>query len=97
MTQYLFRCGLRAFFKRPANGVEMSRFDDLQFHHFVGQQTDAPARVPGGRLGTGQGDQPRLSLAVEDRLDRRMHPLLAGQYRRHPLFHQLPAHLDGHG
>ncbi len=26
----------------------MSPLDDLQFHHLVGQQTDAPARVPAG-------------------------------------------------
>ncbi len=49
-------------FEQPARGT----IDDVEFHDFVFQQPQGPARASLGRLGTSQGNQFGFLLAVEN-------------------------------
>src|SRR6516165_10291496 len=62
----------------------MRRGYDLAFHNFVGKQSKCPAGVAGRRLRAGQGNQLGLTLAIEDRLNRRRLAFLACKYRIQP-------------
>src|SRR6516164_8874709 len=62
----------------------MRRGYDLSFHNFVGKQSKRPAGVAGRRLRAGQGNQLGLTLAIEDRLNRRRLAFLACKYRIQP-------------
>jgi hypothetical protein len=52
--------------------------------------------VSGRRRRAGQGYELRLALAVEDGLDRRRFPLLAGKHSIEPFRHQLLPHTSDH-
>jgi len=80
------------FFKRTPNGVEVCSLNYVHLDHLVGQEPDGPARMTFRWLRTGQRDQLRLRLAVENALDGRMGALLAGKHRIQPFHHEGLAH-----
>src|SRR5882757_1993485 len=61
--------------------------DDVEFHDFVFQQPQGPARASLGRLGTSQGNQFGFLLAVENPRYRRCRAWLAAQHRLEALLH----------
>jgi hypothetical protein len=65
MTHCCLSHGLRSFLKRPPDGGRVDALDRLQLDQLVGQQPPGPAGLALRRRGAGQGDQPRLLLAVE--------------------------------
>jgi len=74
----------------------MRRGYDLAFHNFVGKQTKRPAGVARRRLRTGQGNQLRLTLAIEDRLNRRRLAFLACKYRIQPFVDEFRTYARHH-
>src|SRR5215470_14733402 len=69
---------------------------DLAFHNFVGKQSKCPAGVAGRRLRAGQGNQLGLTLAIEDRLNRRRLAFLACKYRIQPFVDEFRTYARHH-
>jgi len=74
----------------------MRRGYDLAFHNFVGKQSKRPAGVAGRRLRAGQGNQLGLTLAIEDRLNRRRLAFLACKYRIQPFVDEFRTYARHH-
>src|SRR5260221_5560119 len=58
--------GEECFFERAPDRAVVGTIDDAEFYHLVLQQPQGPARASLGRLGTGQGNQLGLLLAVKN-------------------------------
>ena len=74
----------------------MRRGYDLAFHNFVGKQTKRPAGVARRRLRAGQGNQLGLTLAIEDRLNRRRLTFLACKYGIEPFVDEFRTYARYH-
>src|SRR5487761_2472 len=96
MTHCCWRWGLRRFFWNPTDRSVAGTIDDCEFHDFVLQHPQGPARSSLGRRGTSQRDQFGFLLAIKNPSNRRRRALLAAQNSLKTLFHQLLAHPVNH-
>ena len=85
------------FFERAPDRAVAGAIDDAEFHDLVLQQPQGPACASLGWLGTGQGNQLGLLLAVENPSDGRHRARLAAQHSLEAFFHQLLARPVNHG
>src|SRR5262249_15567201 len=85
------------FFERAPDRAVAGTIDNAEFYHLVLQQPQGPACASFGRLGTGQGNQLGLLLAVKNPSNGRHRARLAAQYGLEAFFHQLFAHPINHG
>src|SRR5438876_4107080 len=89
--------GLKSFFERAPDRAVAGTIDNAEFYDLVLQQPQGPACASFGRLGTGQGNQLGLLLAVKNPSNGRHRARLAAQHRLEAFFHQLFAHPVNHG
>src|SRR5436309_3218538 len=85
------------FFERTPDRAVAGTIDNAEFYDLVLQQPQGPACASLGRLGTGQGNQLGLLLAVKNPSNGRHRARLAAQHGLEALFHQLFAHPVNHG
>src|SRR5262249_26025428 len=85
------------FFERAPDRAVAGTIDNAEFYDPVLQQPQGPACASLGRLGTGQGNQLGLLLAVKNPSNGRHRARLAAQHGLEAFFHQLFAHLVNHG
>jgi len=85
------------FFKNAADGAVAGALHDAQFHHFVFQEPQRPARIALRRSRTGQCRQPGLLFSVENGHSCRALALLAAQHRVKAFFNELLPHPRHHG
>src|ERR1700756_597139 len=85
------------FFERAPDRAVAGTIDNAEFYDLVLQQPQAPACASLGRLGTGQGNQLGLLLAVKNPSNGRHRARLAAQHGLEAFFHQLFAHPVNHG
>src|SRR5262249_14369360 len=85
------------FFERAPDRAVAGTIDNAEFYDLVLQQPQGPACASLGRLGTGQGDQLGLLLAVKNPSNGRHRARLAAQHGLEAFFHQLFAHPVNHG
>src|SRR5262249_23555314 len=85
------------FFERAPDRAVAGTIDNAEFYDLVLQQPQGPACASFGRLGTGQGNQLGLLLAVKNPSNGRHRARLAAQYGLEAFFHQLSAHPVNHG
>src|SRR6202045_231751 len=97
MTQYWRRWAEECFFERAPDRAVAGAMDDAEFHDLVLQQPQGPACAALGWLGTGQGNQLGLLLAVENPSDGGHRARLAAQHSLEAFFHQLLARPVNHG
>src|SRR5262249_28123424 len=71
--------------------------DNAEFYHLALQQPQGPACASLGRLGTGQGNQLGLLLAVKNPSNSRHRARLAAQHGLEAFFHQFFAYPINHG
>src|SRR5262245_26707299 len=91
MTQ-CWRRAEECFFERAPDRAVAGTIDNAEFYDLVLQQPQGPACASFGRLGTGQGNQLGLLLAVKNPSNGRHRAQLAAQYGLEAFFHQLFAH-----
>src|SRR5256712_7536991 len=89
--------GLKSFFARAPDRAVAGTIDNAEFYDLVLQQPQGPACASLGRLGTGQGNQLGLLLAVKNSSNGRHRARLAAQHGLEAFFHQLFAHPVNHG
>src|SRR5262249_32384213 len=85
------------FFERAPDRAVAGTIDNAEFYDLVLQQPQGPACSSLGRLGTGQGNQLGLLLAVKNPSNARHRARLAAQHGLEAFFHQLFAHPINHG
>src|ERR1700746_2069364 len=85
------------FFERAPDRAVAGTIDNAEFYDLVLQQPQGPACASFGRLGTGQGNQLSLLLAVKNPSNGRHRARLAAQHGLKAFFHQLFAHPVNHG
>src|SRR5262249_20182013 len=74
------RVPANTFFERAPDRAVAGTIDNAEFYHLVLQQPQGPACASLGRLGTGQGDQLGLLLAVKNPSNGRHRARLAAQH-----------------
>src|SRR5205823_4394111 len=84
------------FFERAPDRAVAGTIDNAEFYDLVLRQPQGPACASLGRLGTGQGNQPGLLLAVKNPSNGRHRARLAAQHGLEAFF-QLFAHPVNHG
>src|SRR6266566_4301142 len=83
--------------QRAPDRAVAGTIDNAEFYDLVLQQPQGPACASLGRLGTGQGNQLGLLLAVKNPSNGRHRARLAAQHGLEAFFHQLFAHPVNHG
>src|SRR5271169_2779635 len=85
------------FFERAPDRAVAGAIDDPEFYDLVLEQPQGPTCASLGRLGTGQGNQLGLLLAVENPSNGWHRARLAAQHRLEAVLHQLLARSVNHG
>lgn len=65
MTHWRLSHGFSRFFWNVAHRLVREALHDLEFHEFVGQETESPARVARRGWPTGRRDQVHLRMAID--------------------------------